>query len=278
MASNTKYMTGKVNNVMPVSHRIISMLIITLMVAGIVFTAIPVMSANEDNDGKDTSSLSSLANVIMAKADDGTDFPDSDESEYSGCPGNNGKDTNDTGDNDARQICWLKNKDVDATTTGDDSDNLSDSGTDKDGKKKKTGDSEWNYNNLTGTITDGDYSSYKKSKYGYDKCDKKTGDCQSTFAETSVFDTWSMIISRTINPSYYINNDIPNSDSDDRTAALNGRWVIIPVQGWIQCPHMITLTVMFPVLLLRLIRILFTLFLTPAFRMVIRFQGVHHSI
>lgn len=220
MASNTKYMTGKVNNVMPVSHRIMSMLIITLMVAGIVFTAIPVMSANEDNDGKDTSSLSSLANVIMAKADDGTDFPGSDESEYSGCPGNNGKDTNDTGDNDARQICWLKNKDVDATTTGDDNDNLSDSGTDKDGKKKKTGDSEWNYNNLTGTITDGDYSSYKKSKYGYDKCDKKTGDCQSTFAETSVFDTWSMIISRTINPSYYINNDIPNSDSDDRTAAL----------------------------------------------------------
>lgn len=220
MASNTKYMTGKVNNGMPVSHRIMSMLIITLMVAGIVFTAIPVMSANEDNDGKDTSSLSSLANVIMAKADDGTDFPGSDESEYSGCPGNNGKDTNDTGDNDARQICWLKNKDVDATTTGDDNDNLSDSGTDKDGKKKKTGDSEWNYNNLTGTITDGDYSSYKKSKYGYDKCDKKTGDCQSTFAETSVFDTWSMIISRTINPSYYINNDIPNSDSDDRTAAL----------------------------------------------------------
>lgn len=203
---------AKHNNV----ARVVSMLIAVLMLMATMLTAAPLMlDGNADNAGNASKSglASFLADGVMRTAaakEKGTDAPGSSEDDYKGCPGNDGKDDSDEAkkvaqaDNDSRQICYLKNKDVDADALGDA--NLSD-----DGKGKKTGDAEWNYNNLT--------DNKKDSKYGQDVKNDKDSSSKSA-VNTSIFATFSMVLSRTIMPDYYVNSDVPASDSDDVDQAM----------------------------------------------------------
>ena len=194
--------------------RMISMILAVLMFMSTLLTTIPLVLNKAANDvNVSNAGISSLANGVMknASAADNSDFLGSSDG-YDGCPGNDGTDESDDGqetaqrDNDSRQLCYLKNKDVDAGNIGDS--NLSD-----DGSGKKTGDTEWNYNNLT--------DNSKDSKYGQDiKNDKNSADDDPI--NTNIFATFSMVLSRTINPYYYINTDIPDSSSTDVDAAM--RW------------------------------------------------------
>lgn len=188
--------------------RVVSMLMAMLMLMAMALTAAPLMLAggNEGNAGR--SGLAAFLADNVMKTASANDFPGASSGDYDGCPGNDGSDDSDDAkktardDNDSRQVCYLKNQKVDA---GSDA-NLSDNG---DGKK--IGDTEWNYNNLT----DGN----KDSEYGQDlKKDKDDSDKSSV--NTSVFATFSMLLTRTINPDYYINSDIPTSDSSDVNQAL----------------------------------------------------------
>lgn len=192
--------------------RIVSMILAVFMLMSTLLTTLPLVLNKAVNDTSISNvGISSLANGIMknASAADNSDFAGSSDG-YDGCPGNDGTDESDEAketaqrDNDSRQICYLKNKDVDAGNI--DNSNLSD-----DGSGKKTGDTDWNYNNLT--------DNSKDSKYGQDvKNDKDSSDKNPI--NTNIFATFSMILSRTINPYYYINTDIPDSTSTDVNAAM----------------------------------------------------------
>lgn len=184
--------------------RIMSMILAVFMLMSTLLTTLPLVLNKANDNNVNNAGISSLSNVIMknASAADSSDFKGSSDG-YEGCPGNDGTDESDDAketaqrDNDSRQICYLKNKNVDA-------DNIDDSNLSDDGSGKKIGDTDWNYNNLT--------DNSKSSKYGQDiKNDKDNSD--NNPINTNIFATFSMILSRTINPYYYINTDIPDSTS-----------------------------------------------------------------
>lgn len=183
--------------------RIFAIAMALVMVFAVVFSAVPFMLSQTQYTGNaDSSSVLSFANNVIktAKADDGSDFKGDntpDGFSYDGCPGNDGKEDDnnkvDKKDNDARQICALKKSKVDKGN----------------GAGKEAGDEKTNYNNVFGgTNSDG---SDADADYGYGS----TVDTSTATVDTSVWDTWNMVISRTLSSDYYINSDIPASDSKD---------------------------------------------------------------
>lgn len=181
--------------------------IMTMVVAIIAFVAsTPILKYNGLNVEENHNShqlfqiVQSSISPYIALAD-GTDFdPKGKEGlDYGGCPGNDGKDKNgDNKDNDARQACALKKK--------------------KNGGGKDLGDTEWNYNNITGNVTqeEKDDPNSEYNQYGRDN----SGEAEGGHIDTSFIDTFYMLIYRTINPFYYLNHDIPDESENDKHKAL----------------------------------------------------------
>lgn len=167
------------------------------MLSTVVFSAVPALLA-QDSRTPGSDAINIFANNVIATAKaDGTDDP-SGTLDYNGCPGNDGtKDDEDKSDNDARQICGLKNKGLEKGA----------------GTGKKAGDADYNNTQILGSqSTETDENGNSKdidSEYGASS--EKPDD------DKSIFETFMMVVTRIINPSYYLNRDTPKSDANNNT-------------------------------------------------------------
>lgn len=208
----TQYRKGNVTQYHTNIVRIISFAVVTLLASLAFISAAPYYAYDKSSGYDSVFGISNFANnavsdeMMNAFADDGTDFKAKKGEEgldYDGCPGNDGKDSKgDNKDNDARQICALKKKD--------------------NGKSGKLGDAEWNYNNLTGNVSqkEKDDPNSQYNHYGNDNGERARND---TSVQRNFIETFFMLIHRTIDPFYYINHDIPASDSSNKDDVL--KWI-----------------------------------------------------